>query len=228
MQSISPIIQIAGIIDREDAATVLHAGATHLGFPLRLDVHAEDLTETAAAEIIRSLPDPGAAVLITYLKEAHEIIGLAGFLGCSTVQLHGDIDLGEILTLKKLNPQLKVWKSLVVKSGNSIELEKTLVAFEPFVDAFITDTFDPATGATGATGKTHDPGISRRLAALSKKPVILAGGLTPENVYKAITTVKPAGVDAHTHLEDSSGRKDPVKCRKFVAEARRGFIFPGK
>jgi phosphoribosylanthranilate isomerase len=91
------------------------------------------------------------------------------------------------------------------------------------VDAFITDTFDPATGASGATGKTHDWQISRRLVEISPQPVILAGGLTPDNVREAILAVQPAGVDCHTGVEDASGRKDADKVRRFVAEARAGF-----
>ncbi len=91
------------------------------------------------------------------------------------------------------------------------------------MDAFITDTFDPATGASGATGKTHEWGISRELRALSPKPLILAGGLNPENVREAIETVRPAAVDAHTGVEDAEGRKDPAKVRAFVAAAREGF-----
>ena len=93
----------------------------------------------------------------------------------------------------------------------------------PFVDAFITDTFDPKTGASGATGKTHDWHVSRRLVELADRPVILAGGLTPENVKSAIVEVQPAGVDAHTGVEDSSGRKSREKIRKFLAEAREAF-----
>jgi len=57
----------------------------------------------------------------------------------------------------------------------------------------------------------------------SLKPVILAGGLTPENVREAIVTVRPAGVDAHTGVEGPDRRKDPVKVRRFVEEAIIGF-----
>jgi len=103
------------------------------------------------------------------------------------------------------------------------ELLQTLKLFEPVVDAFITDTFDPASEASGATGKVHNWEISRRLVEISEMPVILAGGLNSENVFEAIVKVKPAGVDAHTRLESSNGRKDKNKCLKFIEEANRGF-----
>jgi len=61
--------------------------------------------------------------------------------------------------------------------------------------------------------------VSRRLVQLADRPVIPAGGLTPENVKSAILEVRPAGVDSHTGVEDSSGRKSREKVRKFLSEA---------
>ncbi len=92
-----------------------------------------------------------------------------------------------------------------------------------FVDDYITDTYDPIRKTSGDTGKTHDWGISQRLVQLSNRPVILAGGLTPDNVRMAILQVKPAGVDCHTGVEDASGRKSREKVERFVAEAETGF-----
>jgi len=92
-----------------------------------------------------------------------------------------------------------------------------------FVDAFITDTFDPDTGAEGATGKTHDWNVSKKLVRLSPKPVIIAGGLNHTNVRRAILEINPAGVDAHTGVEGKDGRKDFNLIKKFVEESRLGF-----
>lgn len=218
-----PLIQIAGIIDREEAELVLACGVNYLGFPLRLPVHSEDLSEAAAAEIIQSLPPPAHGVLITYLDDAEEIVRFCEALGASIVQLHGNVSAGELQKLKALAPDLAVIKSLVVGQSDEESLFNNVQMLSPFVDAFITDTFDPATGASGATGKTHDWDVSRRLVELSSRPVILAGGLTPENVREAILTVKPAGVDSHTGVEDSSGRKSHEKLARFVAESVAAF-----
>jgi phosphoribosylanthranilate isomerase len=103
------------------------------------------------------------------------------------------------------------------------DLVAEVTRFHPFVDAFITDTYDPITGRSGATGKTHDWGVSRRLVDLSPKPVILAGGLTPENVRAAVLSVRPAGVDVHTGVEGPEGRKALARVEHFVAEARAAF-----
>ena len=99
--------------------------------------------------------------------------------------------------------------------------------YAPFVDAYITDTHDPSTGADGATGKTHDWRISRELVKISPKPVILAGGLNPGNIQAAIAEVQPAGVDVHTGVEDDSGRKSSEKVAAFVAATRKGFAAIG-
>jgi phosphoribosylanthranilate isomerase len=217
------LIQIAGVIDAAEAQMLQRCGVRYLGFPLRLPVHREDLTEREAAAIIRSLRPPVFGVLITYLYEATEIAAFCHALGAPIVQIHGDIDRDELKRLKSLDPNLTVIKSLVVGMSDHKVLEATLRKLSPFVDAFITDTFDPKTGASGATGKTHDWRLSRRLVELADRPIILAGGLTPENVKRAILEVGPTGVDSHTGVEDSTGRKSREKVQKFLSEANEAF-----
>jgi phosphoribosylanthranilate isomerase len=217
------LIQIAGVIDAAEAEMLQQCGIRCLGFPLRLPVHREDLTEKEAGAIIKSLAPPVFGVLITYLDEASEIAAFCHALGARIVQLHGDINCAELKRLKTLDPNLTVIKSLVIGMRDDRALEAMVCELSPFVHAFITDTFDPKTGASGATGKTHDWRISRRLIEIADKPVILAGGLTPENVRRAIVEVRPAGVDSHTGVEDSSGRKSREKVQKFVSEACEAF-----
>jgi len=223
------IVQIAGVIDRAEAEMLVAAGVDWLGFPFRLAFHREDLPEVEAARLIRTLPPPCEAVLITYLDRAHEIATLCRELGVRKVQLHGPVEPAELAALRALDPGLFLLKSLVVRPGGGRELETDLEAYRPWADAFLTDTYDPATGATGATGKTHDWAVSRRLVALARnadtagRPVILAGGLHPGNVARAIRDVRPAGVDAHTGVEGRDGRKDPALVRAFVRAAREAF-----
>jgi len=217
------LIQIAGVIDAAEAQMLQQCGIRYLGFPLRLPVHREDLTEQEAAAIIKSLAPPVFGVLITYLHEASEIAAFCHALGARIVQLHGDIERDELKRLKTLDPNLTVIKSLVIGMHEDTALEALVSTLSPFVDAFITDTFDPKTGASGATGKTHDWRVSRHLVELADKPVIPAGGLNPENVKRAILEVRPAGVDSHTGVEDSTGRKSREKVRKFLSEANEAF-----
>lgn len=219
------LIQIAGIIDDAEARMLRQCGVNYLGFPLRLPVHREDISEEAASKIIRRLEPPAFGVLITYLHEARAIAAFCSALGARIVQLHGDIESGELAKLKEIAPELVTIKSLVVGFHPEEALESMIARYASHVDAFITDTYDAGTGASGATGKTHDWRISRRLVELSERPVILAGGLDPDNVRRAILEVKPAGVDSHTGVEDHTGRKCRRKAEKFVAEAEAGFRF---
>ena len=85
------LIQIAGVIDAPEAEMLQQCGVRYLGFPLRLPVHREDLTEEEAATIIKSLAPPVFGVLITYIHQASEITALCHALGARIVQLHGDI-----------------------------------------------------------------------------------------------------------------------------------------
>lgn len=219
----TPVLQVAGIRDRAEAAMLADCGIHYLGFPLRLPVNREDLTDPEAAAIIRSLRPPTRGVLITYLDQAEAIAGFCRTLGARTVQLHGDVSGAELARLRGLDPGLTIVKSLVVGLHPMSALERMVAELGPSVDGFLTDTYAPETGAAGATGRTHDWALSRRLVALSPRPVILAGGLTPANVRQAIAAVRPAGVDVHTGVEDASGRKDRVKVMEFVAEARAAF-----
>jgi phosphoribosylanthranilate isomerase len=186
-------------------------------------VNKEDLTEDEAIEVIKEINLPFKSVLITYLNDADEIIAFCNKLDVKVVQLHGTIEQGELQKLKSTRPDIEVIKSLVVRENNFSDLEKIIDTLSTWVDMYITDTFDPSTGASGATGKTHDWNISRKLIQLSTKPVILAGGLNPSNVKLAILETNPAGVDVHTGIERADGRKDFDLTKKFIAECKEAF-----
>ncbi len=194
-----------------------------LGFPLRLPSGKDDISEAAATKIIATLNTPQAGVLISYLTDADEVSTFCTELGVTAVQLHGDVEVEQLRKLKAKRPDLYVLKSLVVREDNAEELLALVDQCADAVDMFITDTYNPATGAKGATGLTHDWSVSAELVRRSPKPLMLAGGLTPDNVAAAIRQVRPAAVDAHTGLEGANGRKDLEKTRRFVAEARLAF-----
>jgi phosphoribosylanthranilate isomerase len=217
------LIQVAGIIDLEEAELLINAGVDYLGFPLRLPVNKEDLSEEEAAKIIKTILPPAKGVLITYLDTAKEIVEFADKLGVKVVQLHGKISKSELIKTKELKPDLEIIKSLVIGEYSQDELLTIINEHSNWIDAYITDTFDPKTGASGATGKTHDWAISKKIIEISKKPVILAGGLNADNVREAILTVKPAGIDVHTGIENKSGRKDPELLIRFVQNAKKAF-----
>ena len=88
---INELVQVAGVIDQAEADMLVRCGVRYLGFPLRLPVHKEDLSEQDASLIVRGLEPPARGVLITYLGRADEVLELCRFLGATVVQLHDDI-----------------------------------------------------------------------------------------------------------------------------------------
>lgn len=219
-------VQIAGVRDLAEARLLESLGVGFIGFPLRLGYHKPDVSEETARTIIAGLKAPKRAVLITYQTSATELSDFCRFLDVSIVQLHGDISSEEVQRIRRERPELAIIKSLIVRpefGQDAHPLMELARQYEPWVDAFITDTFDPRTTARGATGLTHDWSVSRLLARELTKPLILAGGLNPRNVYDAIKEVRPAAVDSHTGVEGPGGEKSSELVARFVSEARRGF-----
>ncbi|UCH84005.1 MAG: phosphoribosylanthranilate isomerase [Candidatus Latescibacterota bacterium] len=217
------VIQIAGVMDQFEAEMLAQCGVDLLGFPLRIESGEEDLSESDARDVMSRLQRPARGVVITYLEEASAIADLCRRVGTEIIQLHGDVPVAMLEELRESVPGLSVIKSLIVRGDNTAELKDLVDRTRPYVHAYITDTFDATTGRRGATGATHDWSVSRRIVGYSPHPVILAGGLNPDNVARAIRAVRPFGVDAHSGVEDDSGRKSQTLVKNFVLEARKGF-----
>jgi len=218
-----PFIQIAGVHSLEEAQMLADLGIKYIGFPLRLDFNKEDTSEEQASRIISLLPDNVKPILITYEDRADEIIKMCDMLNCSIVQIHGIILIDQLRKLRKKRNDMFIIKSLVVGRSSNEILYSDMRRYEPLVDAFITDTYNPVSGASGATGKTHDLNISANIVKLSSVPVILAGGLTKDNVREAVIKVRPAGVDSHSGVEGIDGTKDKKEIQSFLSEAAKGF-----
>lgn len=211
-------VQIAGVSTLEEAQAAERFGADALGFTLRLPTGMHDgLTEAMARSIIAALPPFITSVLITYVSNAREAVELSRYLGAGALQLHGEFPASDFPLVRAALPHLKIIRSVHVTDGSAAAQARSL---ERHVDALILDTFDPETGRHGATGKTHDWNISRDIVAKSRVPIILAGGLNPDNVEEAIRTVGPWGVDVHTGVEDGEGRRDLGRLRAFIERAK--------
>lgn len=212
-------IQVAGVLNLIEAQMLIKAGVQYIGFPLRLGYHKEDISETEAKEIISVFPPNVNAILISYEQNPYEIIKLMNKLNVKIIQIHSETSIDTLSYLKEIDPEIIIIKSLIVKNDNFDELSQQIDELTPYVDAFITDTYDEETGAIGATGKTHNWDISKKLVGVSKKPIILAGGLNPENVAEAIAYVQPYGVDVHTGVEDINGIKNKILVETFLKES---------
>lgn len=212
-------IQVAGVSSLEEALFLAELGVDALGFAVRLPEGVHDgLTEAKARSIIQALPPFIATVAITYVSEARSALELTRYLGVTAIQLHGDFPAAEMEMLRVAAPHLKIIRAVSVVGAESLTAARS---WERRVDALILDTYDPVTGRRGATGKTHDWGMSAEIVRSVRVPVILAGGLTAENVAQAIRTVRPWAVDTHSGVEDSQGKRDFQRMQAFVAAVRR-------
>ena len=95
---------------------------------------------------------------------------------------------------------------------------QTLDAWQPYAERFVLDTYHPT--LLGGTGHTQDWLRAREVCARAPRPILLAGGLNPENVADAVRTAHPAGVDVSSGVEAAPGRKDPAKVRAFIRNAK--------
>ena len=200
---------------------MVEAGAHAVGFPFDLDTHAEDCTLEQARLAAQAITGKAAVVLVTYATALHRVIELTDILGADMIQFHGHAEPDLLRRVLEVRPGLLLVKSVVLgRDEDPLDLVKR---FSGVADALLTDTFDPATGASGATGKTHDWEVSAGIVETCCLPLILAGGLTPDNVRRAVKVVRPFGVDAHTGVEDAFGDKNPDSMRDFVSQARASF-----
>ncbi len=119
-------------------------------------------------------------------------------------------------------PDLPLWAALRFPPEVSAQdALATLEQWSPYVEQFVLDTYHPQ--QLGGTGATHDWERAAALCAHAPKPVILAGGLTPENVADAVRQVRPAGVDVSSGVEAQPGRKDLQKVQAFLQHAKRAW-----
>jgi len=211
-------VQIAGVSTLEEALELERYGVDALGFTVRLPTGVHDeLTEAKARSIIAALPPFVTCVAITYIDNAREAADLCRALGVAAIQLHGECRPREIELLRAAAPHLKIIRVVHVTGPEAVATARGL---ERRVDAIILDTFDSTTGRGGATGKTHDWEISRQIVESVRVPIILAGGLTPDNVAAAIRAVRPWAVDVHSGVEDPDGTRNLSKMRAFIERAK--------
>jgi phosphoribosylanthranilate isomerase len=213
-------VKICGITTQGDARAAVRAGADALGFLVGLLYPSEDqLSAEQAAEIIARLPPFVSPTLVTHRSRLAEVVELCRVARPHVLQLHGDFHLPEIPLLRRELPHLKVIKAVHVDGPAAVE---RAVAAAEHADAVLLDTRTAT--RIGGTGVTHDWGISRQVRdALGERPVILAGGLDPENVSAAIERVLPWAVDVNSGVCVRRGQKSVERMESFVRNAKSAF-----
>jgi phosphoribosylanthranilate isomerase len=164
--------------------------------------------------MIQQLPPFIEPVAVTHLQETEDLIRLVRDSHCTTLQIQDTVEPSEMDLIRDALPYPKILKAVHVMDESAMATAKR---YEPYADALILDT---RTGEKiGGTGVPHDWNISAKIVAGSAIPVILAGGLTPENVSEAIRKVRPYGVDVHTGIK-KDGVRNPERTLAFAREAR--------
>ncbi|MDT8419232.1 MAG: phosphoribosylanthranilate isomerase [Desulfuromonadales bacterium] len=197
-------IKICGITSSEDALQAAACGADALGFVF-FDRSPRCVTPGQAREIIAGLPPLLTTVGLFVNATPQTIRDTAAYCGLDRVQLHGDETPADCLL-----PPLRVIKALRVRD------EQSLARADEYPGDLLLDAWSDQ--AYGGTGHAFDWQLACALAA--RRPIILAGGLNPENVAAAVARVKPYGVDVSSGVELSPGRKDHAKVAEFIRRVR--------
>jgi indole-3-glycerol phosphate synthase/phosphoribosylanthranilate isomerase len=188
--------KVCGLTTPEQAITVAAAGAYYGGL-IFYPQSPRFISQAQAAAIIKAAPLHYVGV---FVNEAIAQVALtANTLGLAAVQLHGDEDDAYLQQLRSLlQSNIQIWKAYRVKDR--------LPRFSAFADVVLLDSFQP--GIPGGTGLQFDWSLLQQ--QLGDKPVMLAGGLTPDNVRAALP-LAVTGLDMNSGLESAPGIKDPVK-----------------
>lgn len=207
-------VKICGITNLDDAVAACEAGADALGFNFSEEAKRKDryIDLRVAREICRALPPFVTKVAVVVDPLPERVAELLPFMDC--IQLHGDESVEFCAGI----------------SGSVIKAFHAGPDFDPqsMLDypaaAYLLDASVP--GQRGGTGKTCDWNAARAAVELNK-PIILAGGLTPENVGDAVRAVHPYAVDTASGVESEPGKKDHGKLRDFIERAKSAVLVSG-
>ena len=203
-------VKICGIRSLEEAQAAVDVGADALGFNF-WSPSARYVEPYAAREVITGIAPNVCTVGVFVNEEASRIVDIVSELRLSAVQLHGDESpefcerLASIRTFKTI-------KAIRVEQDFDLSLIESYRVNMVLLDS-------SSEGSYGGTGRRFDWRIA--IEAKHLAPIILAGGLNIENVWDAITQVRPAAIDVCSGVEAEPGRKDLEKLRGFMAMARR-------
>jgi len=197
-------VKICGITNRDDAKAAIDAGADALGFIL-YEKSKRFITIENAIRIIETLPPFVQTVAVT-VNATREFTNLGWRKQLKTfnlAQLHGQESPVHVRAVAKYLPIIKVFPADQARPGE----------YDSLVSAFMLDT---PSKDHGGTGVTFDWNLALEFKKKTAKPLILSGGLNPENVAKAVEIVHPYAVDVSSGVEASPGRKDHAKLRDFI------------
>jgi phosphoribosylanthranilate isomerase len=202
-------VKVCGITNAEDALAAVEAGADALGF-IFYEKSPRYVVPGVAANIIAELPPLVTPVGVFVNEGLATVRSIMDTCGLAMAQLHGDENVSYCRELAR-----PAMKALRLRDRGSL-LALAEYQGRGGVRGFVLDTFSEL--AYGGTGQITDWGLAAEVA--KSTPLLLAGGLTPDNVTEAIRTVRPYGVDVSSGVESAPGKKDHAKMRAFVDAVR--------
>lgn len=203
-------IKICGITDLAEAKAIVDAGVDGLGF-IFAEGSPRKIEPEQAKEIVKTLPPFVDAVGVFVNEDADVVDEIVQYCNLTMVQLHGDETPGYCESMS-----CRVIKAFRVVAEMAGSAQNLYGPYQDLVSGYLLDTFHEK--MRGGTGETFDWKILEQ--ARPPGPVILAGGLSPENVGEAISRVNPFAVDANSGVEIEPGRKDLEKVKQFVHEVK--------
>jgi phosphoribosylanthranilate isomerase len=201
-------VKICGITNWPDARCAMESGADFLGFNF-YSGSPRYIAPAAARRIVRRLPKKVVSVGVFVNMPEKKMLRIARTVGLGCLQLHGDESPEAIVRLERDLPVIKA-----VRVQNSSRVPR-LARFQR-ATAVLLDGFDDS--QRGGTGKTFPWSIVRRTKRNGL--VFLAGGLTPENVGRAIRMAQPYAIDVCSGVEAKPGKKDPLRVKAFMRAVR--------
>jgi len=212
-------VKICGITREEDLKMVSDLGADAIGFVVDVPSSPRNISLKKAEKFIRFVPVFVKSVLVMVPKSIDELVLTCEKLNPNILQIHGE-NILDASTLRE-----KISNTSIIRALNANQ-ENALKAASEASKSFDAILLDSSThGMYGGTGKVHDWNISKRVKqVICSKPLILAGGLNPENVKEGIRMVQPYAVDVSTGVESLPGIKDPDKVYTFIDNSRQMWI----
>jgi len=229
-------IKICGIRASEEIELAARYGADAVGFITEVPVESSrNLDSSNAKALVSEVPRCLDSVLVIMPENSSKGLELIEKVRPDIVQIHSKLPLSELELIKE-KTNIPIIKTLHVAAHNETSVEKlenSTLLFDlleqvsqleetAVVDSILLDT--GKSGKTGGTGCVHDWTLSRRIVDETRLPIILAGGLKPENVQEAIKTVSPYAVDTASGVE-TFGEKDSLKIKSFIEEVRCANVF---
>lgn len=216
------IVQIYEVAKPEEAKELEKLGVDHIGALVGKTDYPRGLSFEEARAVFNSLSGKAKKVVLSLhldLDKIFEIIEKTNPDIIHIAALPKDISPEDVKTIKQKFPNIRVMRTIPVIDEKSIDLAKQ---YDGIADYLLLDSHKKGDWQVGATGETHNWDISKKIVESVKTPVILAGGLGPDNVREAIKKVKPFGVDSKTKTDKTgTHQKDLEKVKEFVRIAKQ-------